>query len=225
MSGRRSPIFAALIVVALAVALFFLLVFPKMGEVRETEDELEQAQREELTLQTQLASLQEAREQAPEIQRQLARLRRQIPPVADLPGVINELQDITDVSGVDFFAISPGQPTPAPQGQAAEIPAQVQVVGTFFPVDEFLFRLETLPRASKVTNVAVTEGPDGLPQIQVTLDVRFYTTDLDAGPGATPPGSAEGGAAPAASPSPGASPTPATSPTAGTPVPAETPGA
>jgi Tfp pilus assembly protein PilO len=210
MSGRRAPIFAALIVVALAVALFFLLVFPKMGEVGEAEDELEQAQREELTLQTQLATLQAARDQAPEIQRQLARLRRQIPPVADLPGVINELQDITDVSGVDFFAISPGQPTPAPQGQAAEIPAQVQVVGTFFPVDEFLFRLETLPRASKVVSITVAEGPEGLPQIDVTMDVRFYTTDTEAGPGASVDTETAPGAT--ASPSPAASPTPTTSP-------------
>jgi Tfp pilus assembly protein PilO len=210
MSGRRAPIFAALIVVALAVALFFLLVFPKMGEVGEAEDELEQAQREELTLQTQLATLQAARDQAPEIQRQLARLRRQIPPVADLPGVINELQDITDVSGVDFFAISPGQPTPAPQGQAAEIPAQVQVVGTFFPVDEFLFRLETLPRASKVVSITVAEGPEGLPQIDVTMDVRFYTTDTEAGPGASVDTETAPGAT--ASPSPTASPTPTTSP-------------
>jgi Tfp pilus assembly protein PilO len=210
VSGRRAPIFAALIVVALAVALFFLLVFPKMGEVGEAEDELEQAQREELTLQTQLATLQAARDQAPEIQRQLARLRRQIPPVADLPGVINELQDITDVSGVDFFAISPGQPTPAPQGQAAEIPAQVQVVGTFFPVDEFLFRLETLPRASKVVSITVAEGPEGLPQIDVTMDVRFYTTDTEAGPGASVDTETAPGAT--ASPSPTASPTPTTSP-------------
>jgi Tfp pilus assembly protein PilO len=208
MSSRRGPIIVALIFVVLAVALFFLLVFPKMGEVRETQEELEQAQREELTLQTQLATLQAAREQAPEIQRQLARFRRQIPPVADLPGAINQLQDISTVSGVDFFAISPGQPTAAPQGEAAEIPAQVQVIGTFFPVDEFMFRLETLPRATKVVSITVAEGPEGLPQIDVTMDVRLYTTDTEAGPGA----SVETEPAPEASPTPTTSPSPTTSP-------------
>jgi Tfp pilus assembly protein PilO len=207
--NRRGPIIAAVVAVVLAIAVFFLLVFPKMGEVRDTEDELEQAQQEELTLQTELDRLQAAREQAPEIQRQLARFRRQIPPVADLPGLINELQDVADVSGVDFFAISPGTPTATPQATAAEIPATIQVVGTFFPVDEFLFRLETLPRASKAVSVTVAEGPEGLPQIDVTLDVRFYTTDTEAGPGAAVETPALGATA---SPSPSPSPSPTESP-------------
>jgi Tfp pilus assembly protein PilO len=203
---RRGPIIAAVVTLVLAIAVFFLLVYPKMGEVRETEDELEQAQQEELTLQTELDRLQAAREQAPEIQRQLARFRRQIPPVADLPGLINELQDIADISGVDFFAISPGTPTATTQG-AAEIPATVQVIGTFFPVDEFLFRLETMPRAAKAVSVTVAEGPEGLPQIDVTMDVRFYTTDTEAGPGA-----AVEPTTPEPSPSPSPSPSPTESP-------------
>ncbi|HEX2024998.1 MAG TPA: hypothetical protein VHH92_01250, partial [Actinomycetota bacterium] len=133
-------------------------------------------------------------------------------------------QNVADVAGVDFFSVAPGDPVPVPAGQAAEVPAQVQVVGGFFPVDEFLFRLETLQRASKVQTVDVVEGPDGLPQLQVTMDVRFYTTDLDAGPGAAPP--APGGAQETtASPAPGASPAPATSPAEGTPAATETPGA
>ena len=206
MSNRRAPLIAGIILVILALAAFFLLVWPKMGEVRETEEDLEQAEQEELTLQTELERLQALRENAPEIQRQLARFRRQIPPVADLPGLINELQDIADISGVDFFAISPGTPAAAPGGQAAEIPATVQVMGTFFPVDEFLFRLETLPRAAKAVSVNVAEGPDGLPQIDVTMDVRFYTTDTEAGPGATPE------PAPGAEPSPTPSPSPTETP-------------
>lgn len=222
---NRGPVVAGIVFLVLAVLAVVFLVLPKMGDVDDAEQQLEASQEREVVLQTELSRLQAAAENAEEIRRELARFRRAVPPVADLPGLINQLQSNADVSGVDFFSVAPGDPLPVTQGTAAEIPAQVQVVGSFFPVDEFLFRLETLPRSSKVTNVAVTEGPDGLPQIQVTLDVRFYTTDLDAGPGATPPGSAENGAAPAASPSPGASPTPAASPTAGTPVPAETPGA
>jgi hypothetical protein len=112
-----------------------------------------------------------------------------------------------------------------PAGSAAEVPAQIQVVGGFFPVDEFLFRLETLQRASKVTTVAVSEGPEGLPQLQVTLDARFYTTDIDAGPGAAPPAPSGGEETATASPSPAASPAPGTSPAAGTPAATETPGA
>jgi Tfp pilus assembly protein PilO len=222
--NRRAPLIAGLIIFVLALAAVFFLVLPKISEVGEAEDRLEQVEQDEVALQTELSRLQEAAENAPQLRRELARFRRAVPPVADLPGLINLLQTAADTSGVDFFSIAPGAPVAAPQGGAAEIPASIQVIGGFFPVDEFLFRLETLQRASKVPTITVSEGPDGLPQIQIQLEVRFFTTDAAAGPGAVP-------AAPVASPSPGASPgatpSPEASPTtpAGTPAAVETPGA
>jgi Tfp pilus assembly protein PilO len=204
--NRRAPLIAAIVFVVLALLLFFMLVYPTFGEISDTEDSLERAENEEVLLQAELARLQAAEEDLPRLQRQLARFRRSVPPVADLPGLINQLQTAADVSGVDFFAISPGDPVVLAGGQVSEIPAQIQVIGTFFPVDEFLFRLETGHRASKVVNVAVAEGVEELPQISVTLDVRFYTTDTDAGPGAAAP-------EPTPSPSPSPSPSPTTSPT------------
>ena len=221
--SRRGPVIAAIVFFLLAVLAVAFLVLPKMGDVDEAEQRLVRAEQEEVALQTELSRLQAAAENADQLRRELARFRRAVPPVADLPGVINELQTSADVAGVDFFSVAPTDPLPVPAGNAAEVAAQIQVVGGFFPVDEFLFRLETLQRASKVTGVSVAEGPDGLPQLQLTLDVRFYTTDVDAGPGAAPPAPAgtEAEASPSASPSPGASPA------AGTPaaVPTPTPGA
>jgi Tfp pilus assembly protein PilO len=208
--NRRGPLIAAAVFLVLALLLFFLLVWPTFGDIGETQDNLEQAENEEVLLQAELARLQAAQEDLPRLQRQLARFRRSVPPVADLPGLINQLQTAADVSGVDFFAVSPGDPTPVPGAQVSEVPSSIQVIGTFFPVDEFLFRLETGHRASKVVNVAVAEGPEGLPQISVTLDVRFYTTDTDAGPGAAVP---QPSPSPSPSPSPGASPSPTESPT------------
>jgi Tfp pilus assembly protein PilO len=204
MSGRM-PLIVGVAFVVLAAVLFALLVYPTFGDISETQDQLEQAQDQQVLLEAELARLQEAQEDLPRLRRQLARFGRAVPPVADLPGLINQLQNAADVSGVDFFSISPGDPLPVTGGRVSEVPAQVQVIGSFFPVDEFLFRLETGPRASKVVNITVAEGPEGLPQIDVLLDVRFYTTDTEAGPGAPVP-------APP-SPSPTASPSPTTSPT------------
>ncbi|MGH2709592.1 MAG: hypothetical protein ACRDH9_00095, partial [Actinomycetota bacterium] len=82
--------------------------------------------------------------------------------------------------------------------------------------DEFLFRLETLPRSSKVVTITVAEGTQGLPQIDVQLDVRFYTTDLEAGPGAPVPiAPTEPEATPSPEASPAESPTTIPSPTTG----------
>ena len=223
--NRRAPLIAAIVFVVLAILLVVFVVMPKMGDVGEAEDRLADAETQQLSLQTELSRLQESAEDAPRLRAELARARRAVPPVADLPGLINELQTAADVAGVDFFSIAPGGPQAATGAAATEIPATIQVIGGFFPVDEFLFRLETLPRSAKVVSIALAEGPDGAPQVDVQLDVRFYTSDLEAGPGAAIP-LAPPAAAPAASPgpeaSPGASPAPAESPAT---IPSPTPGA
>lgn len=223
---RGAPLIAALIALVVAALAFFLLVWPKMREVRETQDELEAAQAEQLVLETELARLRQLRERAPELRARLAQLRREVPPVADLPGLITRLQRAADRSGVEFFSISPGTPSPSAAGSAAIIPAEIQVVGGFFSVDEFLFRLEDMNRAAKVTSVAITAGGEeattgdetapattGETTLTVALSVEFYTTDVTAGPGAPV---AE--PAPEETPAPGASPSPSPSPT---PSPAE----
>lgn len=201
--SRRGPIIVLAISLVLALLLFFFLVLPKMREVSRTEDAVEQARAEELTLRAELARLEGIQENARQIRRQVARFRRAVPPVADLPGLINALQDVADVADVDFFSVSPGTPAAFPAGTASEIPAQIQVIGGFFQVDEFLFRLETMDRAAKVITISVGPGPDELPQIQATLSVEFYTTDATAGPGTDPEVIEE-----EESPSPDASPTP-----------------
>jgi Tfp pilus assembly protein PilO len=214
--SRRAPLIVGIVFAVLAILVIVFLVMPKRGEISDAEGRLESAQAQQLSLEAELARLQEAEEDAGQLRRELARFRRAVPPVADLPGLINQLQTAADVAGVDFFSFAPGQPE-VTGGQATEIPAQIQVIGGFFPIDSFLAGLETLPRSSKALTITVAAGPAGLPQVDVRLDVRFYTTDLEAGPGApaaTAPGTQTG---PAASPSPGASPgaeaTPATTAT------------
>jgi Tfp pilus assembly protein PilO len=209
----------------LVVLLLVFLVMPKMGDVEEAEERLAGTEAQQLSLQTELGRLRESEEDAGRLRSELARARRAVPPVADLPGLINELQTAADVAGVDFFSIAPGGPLPAVGATATEISAQIQVIGGFFPVDEFLFRLETLPRASKVVTITVAPGVDGLPQIDVQMDVRFYTTDLEAGPGAPVPIAPEPAveeASPAPEESPGEVPAEGESPTT---IPSPTTGA
>ena len=82
------------------------------------------------------------------------------------------------------------------------------VTGGFFSIDQYLFQLESLARISTVTNVSLNGGTSGGTQLQASLTVNFFTTDLAAGPGSNPaPGSTIGSSA---SPSPSANPSPST---------------
>ena len=188
--NRRAPIIAAAIAVVVALLLIFLLVLPKMREVGETEEQLQTAKDQEIALAAELRALQQAQEQAPETEQQIAAIDAAIPPTADLPALFRLLDSASSRAAVDFFSFTPGMPVVDPTSQYSTISSQVTVTGGYFAIDEFLFLLETLPRAAKVTTVAVTgtsitEGTT-TSSLQLQLTVEFFTTDTSAGPGSLP---------------------------------------
>jgi Tfp pilus assembly protein PilO len=193
--NRRAPIIAGVIAVAVALLAVFLLVRPKMSEVSTTEDDLQTAEDQEVTLAAQLNALQDAQAAAPETEQEIAAIDAEIPPTADLPSLFRLLQGAADRSVVDFFSFSPGTPAPNTAGTFSTIASQVTVSGGYFAIDEFLFLLETLPRAAKVTTLAVTPSSAASGEtttttstgnLQLQLTVEFYTTDTSAGPGSVP---------------------------------------
>jgi len=192
---RRAPIIAGVIAVAVALLAVFLLVRPKMSEVSTTEDDLQVAEDQEVTLAAQLNALQDAQAAAPETEQEIAAIDAEIPPTADLPSLFRLLQGAADRSVVDFFSFTPGTPAPNTAGTFSTIASQVTVSGGYFAIDEFLFLLETLPRAAKVTTLAVTPSSaasgettttTSTSNLQLQLTVEFYTTDTSAGPGSVP---------------------------------------
>ena len=198
--NRRAPIIASVIAVAVALLAVFLLVLPKMTDVTTTEEELETAEDQEVALAAQLDALQEAQAAAPKTEQDIAAIEAQVPPTANLPSLFRQLQGAADRSAVDLFSFTPGTPAPNAGGTYSSIASQVTVSGGYFAIDEFLFLLETLPRAAKVTTLAVTPSAaatgetttsTGTLQLQVT--VEFFTTDVSAGPGSIPGPSEIGG--------------------------------
>jgi Tfp pilus assembly protein PilO len=198
---RRGPIIAAVVSVALAALAVLLLVAPKMSQVKDTKDQLEQAQMQEDSLNAQLESLQEAQTNAPKTKEQIQKLESEVPPTIDLPALIRLLQEVRDRSAVDFFAFSPGTPALDASGEFSALPTTITVTGGYFSLEEFLLRLETLPRAAKVTGVSIspggtagtTETTGTALSLTMNLTVEFYTTDTSAGPGSIP-GPTTGGA-------------------------------
>jgi len=195
---RRAPIIAAVVSVAVAALAVLLLVAPKMSQVKDTKDQLAQAQMQEDSLNAQLKSLQEAQANAPKTKAEIQKLESEVPPTVDLPGLIGLLQGVRDRSAVDFFAFAPGTPALDASGGFSTLPTTITVTGGYFSLEEFLFRLETLQRAAKVTSVSIspagaTETTGTALSLTMNLTVEFYTTDTSAGPGSIP-GPSTGGA-------------------------------
>ena len=189
--NRRGPILvgvASAVVVALAV---FLLVLPKSAAITKANEDLATAQQQEQSLRVELAALQEAQKDAPQTKHEIAKVEAEVPPTADLPGLIRLLREAADRAAVDLFQFSPGVPQLATSGQYSTIPTAVTVTGSYFALDEFLYRLESLPRAAKVTSVQISPSGGSTTsgtstELSLQLTVEFYTSDLSAGPGSVP---------------------------------------
>jgi Tfp pilus assembly protein PilO len=190
VDNRRAPLFAALAVAAVAILMILLLVLPKMGQVSTAQDQLDETRREGQTLESQLAALEDAKAAAPQARKTIAEVHRRIPPVADEPGLILLLQHAAMDAGIDLVSLSPGNPTLDAATNLSTIDVSVSATGTYFDITEFMYQIETLPRAAIVLsmNLAPGEGSgtSGVPLLTLTATVQTYTSDTSAGPGSEP---------------------------------------
>ena len=216
MNERRGPIIAAAISALVAILALVFLLLPRISAVGKRSDDLTAAQQQQQSLEAELQSLKQDKQEAKVIKKQLNRLQTKVPPTAELPSFIRLLQDAADASAVDFMTVTPGAPTALVPG-ISTISNQISVAGSFFSVEEFLFKLETLPRAVRVTAITVGSGGSVPGQLSLTMTGEIYTTDTSAGPGSVP-GSTAATPTPGATTGPttsGSSPTPAATPTTG----------
>jgi Tfp pilus assembly protein PilO len=207
--SRRAPLIAGIVAGVLSLLLVVFLVLPKLGDVSQSRDALHDAESKEQQLRLQLQQLEAAKAAAPQTTEEIRRLDALVPPTVDQVGMFLLLSGAANRAGVDPFTMSPRPPAPSTAGSFSTIPVAVTVTGTYFACEEFLYNVETLPRAAKVLSLSLTPGGGGdtsgtststtatsgatspTGELNMQLSMEFYTTDTNAGPGSAP-GPSEG---------------------------------
>jgi len=197
MDNRRAPLYAGLAVAGVAILMVLLLVLPKMGQVSQAQDQLDQAQSDQQTLESRKSALEDAKTAAPQARKTIAEVHNRIPPTADEPGLILLLQNAAISAGIDLVSLSPGTPALDTTSGLSKIAVSVSATGSYFDVTDFMYQIETLPRAAIVTNLSLAPGQTsqtGAPLLTLTASIQTYTSDTSAGPGSEP-GPTSGGTA------------------------------
>ena len=159
MGGKRAPIFAGVAVAVVVVLVVFFLVLPKMGQVKDANAALTEAQSEQATLGAQLAALQQAQTEAPVNRETIRKVQQAIPPTVDQQGFILLMQNAAVQSSIDILTVSPGNPVFDATSGLSTITNTITTTGSYFALTEFLFKIETLPRAAKASTVTI--APSG----------------------------------------------------------------
>jgi len=192
--NRRGPILVAAVGAVAAVLVSVLLILPKMHEVSDTQQQVTTATAKQADLTNKVAELEGLAQQADKLRAELKKFDVQVPPTADLPGLIRLLSEDAKNSGVDFYEVAPGQPTELTSPTVSQIPLGITVNGQYFSVEEFLYHLETASRTAEITSVSLgpsstageTSGsgiPSKAPELQAVIQVNFWTADTSSGPG------------------------------------------
>jgi Tfp pilus assembly protein PilO len=190
VDSQRAPLFAIVGAVVIAVLLVFFLVLPEMGKVSKAKEELASAQQQEQTLTVQRNALEDTKANAPENHRIIKQAHQQIPPLADEGGLFLLINQAGLDSGFPIVNINPSTPTFDDATGLSTIVLQVSAVGTYSDITAFTYRIETLPRAAKIT--ALSLSPSGTasagvsPELTMTATIEAYTSDASAGPGSEP---------------------------------------
>jgi Tfp pilus assembly protein PilO len=195
MRGRRGVIVAGAGAAILGLLLVFFLVLPKMNEVTQAREELQDVQAQQDTLSVQLNALRQARDEAPENEAAIREVEGKIPPTADLPGAILFLRNAATVSGVTVLSLTPATPVTAVAGSFSDISVSASGQGSYFALVKYLHEIETLPRAATVESIDLSPAEGSALSFAATI--TLYTSDVSSGPGSEP-GPTEQGAIPGA---------------------------
>ena len=192
MGSRRAPLLAGIGVAVVLVAVVLFLVLPKMGEVSDAQTTLDAAVSEQQTLESQRNALLDAEDRAPEARATIAEVERLIPPVSDEPGLLLLLNNAASASGLDVVSFAPSPGTFDETTGLSTIAVSLSGSGTYFDVTEFMYRIETLPRAAKMSTISLAPGGSGEGATTSTSSLSFtgtltlYTSDTSTGPGSVP---------------------------------------
>jgi Tfp pilus assembly protein PilO len=191
VSGRRAPLVAGAIVLAVCVLAVVVFVLPKLGDVSAARTQLDTVKQQQQVLEGRVAALEGAKQQQAQAEETIRQVNQSLPPTADPQSALLLLNNAAIGSAVELKTIAPGVPTFDPAIGLSRMDFALTVNGTFFALVDFLSKIETLPRAAKVTNLslapaAAEEGQTGTPNLTMQATVSLYTQDASAGPGSTP---------------------------------------
>ena len=210
---RKWSLLAAVLVLAILAAGWFLLIAPKRSEAAGLRERTASQVDANARLLQQLAVLKAQQAELPQQRAKLAVMRTQIPDNPALPRLVRDLTSAGRKVGVSIETMAPavpvavvapvGTPGAAPATAAPalyQVPLTLNVSGSYFELEQFVNKLEGLKRsflltgftltpsnAATTTDGSSTEGGPAPGDLTLALQGRVYLAPATAAPAAAQP--------------------------------------
>lgn len=173
---RTTLLLIVLGVILVLVAWYVLLFNPKLEEQQVVEDEIVALETQQAAVRGRIAELEGVREQAPQLQAELAATESLLPRDTALPSALRQLQQAADDSNATLVSVAPARPVLVEGSEDLyEINLSVEVRGTYFQIVDVLRRVEDpaiSPRGVLWDSSAMTI--DEYPTLVTVLSGRMF---------------------------------------------------
>ena len=208
MSQRSRLILVIVAGFLLCVAVYFLLVRSRQGDLDTLNENIAAEQSRTAQLQVELERLRDLQARAPELQAELDKFRSLVPQDHETSDLVLQIDQAAKESGVTFAQITPELPKAPPEGAAlAEVRMTIGGSGGYFALQDFLRRLYDLDRALRIDNITMSSSQEATGTLSIDLQVIarvFFEVPGATGPATTAPPNTT--APPAETPAPTSSP-------------------
>jgi Tfp pilus assembly protein PilO len=186
LAGSKSNTFYLLIagnLIVLALAGFFVLR-PVLGLLSKHTHEISQTRSETKALAQKATALRQLKEVYPGYEAEYGPLVDSLPKTKDVAGYQTTLEDLAKLTQVtltlvDTTAMKPGDPAAKTAATSASgfpiVPVKINVNGSFAQVLDFVSRLETMSRFTRVTGLTVSaESASGSVKANIDAQTLYF---------------------------------------------------
>lgn len=135
-------ILVGLVLLLIVVLAWFFLLSPLRSDIKDAEASIQRELDTLTAAQTQLARSEAIREEGEKNRSLLLQLAKMVPEGEQIPSLLVQIQDLADRAGIDFVSITPGAPMQTNSFDV--IPLDVEFVGTYFDISDFVYRAEQM---------------------------------------------------------------------------------
>ena len=170
-----TPVKAIIIVIACAAALaigYFL-------DVKNQQNALERAERQEITLkqdfevkQAKAINLEAYRQQMSEMKESFGAMLRQLPSKTEVENLLVDISQTGLASGIEFKLFKPEKEQFTEF--YAELPIKISMAGTYHQFGSFVSGVAALPRIVTLHNIVITGGKDSSSILTMNLTAKTY---------------------------------------------------
>jgi len=173
-------IVAVLPSIIIALLVLFLVINPKLKQIKVLEAQIDKQNNEIAASQAKAAKLEVLKMENERLVKRINELKEQLPEEKEISNLLKQVSDMGTSAGLEIKSWKPAPKTTHPSGIVYEIPVSVDVTGTYHNLGYFLSSITKLNRIVNISDMKL--GAPKKEKSETILQVSFRASTFSAVP-------------------------------------------